>query len=187
MSEESIKILRQADANSCLGYALFYVAGKITGQMFSEDDERQLYLDSFSCCRESFALSYLLAFKKRFPDLDVTVIVDNEPYGDYLAGLSGNSIKIQSKPITIELVRSEALTKPLILFVDKYFLDYEIHIPHYIVVENKDKSDNFLVSDPWRGGTLLMMPNQLQEAIFGVKYILGWAPLVVKVDQQLGF
>ena len=116
----------------------------------------------------------------------MTIIVDNEPHGDYLEKLSGNLINIESRPVTTELVRDEALRKSIILFVDKYFLDYEIHIPHYVVVKSKDERDNFFVSDPWRGGTLLMTSVQLQEAIFGAKHILGWAPLVIKIDKQSG-
>ena len=165
---------------------MFFIAGEITGQRFSGDDERRLAIESFGLCREIFVLSYLLAFKKRFPDLDVTIIVDNEPHGDYLEKLSGNLINIESRPVTTELVRDEALRKSIILFVDKYFLDYEIHIPHYVVVKSKDERDNFFVSDPWRGGTLLMTSVQLQEAIFGAKHILGWAPLVIKIDKQSG-
>lgn len=177
----STEILRQTDANSCLACSLIFVAEKITGQRFSGDDERQLYLDSFGRCRESFALSYLLAFKERSPDLEITMIVDNESYRKYLEGLSGGKIQIKAKPITMELIKDEALDGPLVVFVDRYFFDYEIHIPHYVVVENQN--GNFLVSDPWQGEIISRTPLQLQETIFGVKYILGWAPTIVKIRQ----
>jgi len=183
MKKEGEEILRQKDANSCLACSLLFVAGKISGQRFSEDDEGQLYLDSFARCRESFVLSYLLAFKERFQNLDITIIVDNEPYRSYLEELSGGKIQIKSKPITTELIRDGASNRPLVVLVDRYFFDYEIHIPHYVVVESQESSD-FLVSDPWQGKTLSKTSNQLQEAIFGAKYILWWAPMVIKIDQQ---
>lgn len=182
MRKEGEEILRQTDANSCLACSLLFTVEKITGQSFSEDDEKQLYLDSFSRCRESFALSYLLAFKERFPNLKITLIVDNEPYRKYLEELNGGKIQIDAKPITTELIKDKALDGPLVVFVDRYFFDHEIHIPHYVVVENQ-KNGDFSVSDPWRGETLSKTPFQLQEAIFGAKYILWWAPMVIKIDQ----
>ena len=183
MRKEGEEILKQVDANSCLACSLLLVVEKITGQRFSKDDEKRLCFNSFGCCRESFVLSYLLAFKERFPDLGITFIVDNEPYRKYLEKLGSGKIQIDAKPITIELIRDEASGRSLVVFVDRYFFDYEIHIPHYVVVENREDGD-FLVSDPWQGETLSKTPLQLQEAIFGVKYILQWAPMVIKIDQQ---
>ncbi|MBU2591895.1 hypothetical protein KKD61_00345 [Patescibacteria group bacterium] len=182
--ERSREILRQTDANSCLACSLFFVAGKITGQEFSKDDERQLCFDSFGRCRESLVLSYLWAFMEHFPNLDVTITVDNEFYEDYLKRLVAEKIEIESSPVTIGLIRSEASKGPLIVLVDRYFFDYEIHIPHYIVVENQGEN-NFSVADPWQGKTVSVNPTQLQEAIFGAKHILQWAPMIIKIEQQI--
>ena len=176
-------ILRQTDTNSCLPCSLLFVVGKITEQRFSKVDEKQLHLDSFGRCRESFALSYLWAFKERFPDLGITLTVDNEPYRKCLEELNSGKIQIDAKPITMELIKDKASGGPLVIFVDRYFFDYEIHIPHYVVVENQENGD-FLVSDPWRGELLSKTPLQLQEAIFGAKYILWWAPMIIEIDQQ---
>src|SRR3990167_10869847 len=103
----SEKILKQTDANSCLACCLLFIAGEITGQRFSGDDERRLAIESFGLCRESFALSYLLAFKKQFPELGVTIIVDNELYRDYLDALTCGKIRTEAKPITMDLIAKE--------------------------------------------------------------------------------
>lgn len=183
--EKSREILRQTDANSCLACSLLFVVGKITEQEFSEDDERQLCLDSFGQCRENFVLSYLWAFMKRFPNFNVTIAVDNEPYKNYLKRLADEKIGIETSPITVEFIRSEASKGPLIVLIDKYFFDYEIHTPHYVVVENQGEN-NFLVADPWQGKTVSVTPTQLQEVIFGAKHILQWAPMIIKIEQQIG-
>ena len=177
------EILKQTDANSCLACCLLFIAGEIIGQRFSRDDERRLAIESFGLCRENFAMSYFLAFKKLFPELRATITIDNEPYREYLEGLSNGGIRIETEPITMELIQDNALSGPLILCVDRYFFDYEIHIPHYVVVRNQG-NNNFLVSDPWRGEALPKSQLEIQEAVFGVKYILGWAPSVIKIDRQ---
>ncbi len=157
MRREGKQILRQTDANSCLVCSLLFIIEKNTGQRFSESDERQLYFSSFGRCRESFVLSYLLAFKDCFPSLDITLTVDNEHYKKYLEELNDGEIQIDANTITIELIRDKTLGGPLVVFVDRYFFDHEIHIPHYVVVEDQ-KSGNFLVNDPWWGKALSKTP-----------------------------
>lgn len=174
----AIEILRQQDANSCLACSLLFVAGRITSQKFSETDERQLCFGSFGRCRESFVLSNLSAFRERFPNLDIAVIVDNKPYEEYLKRLSAGRIPIRTSAINIELIKNETSKGPIIVLVDKYFFDGEIHTPHYVVVENSE-GDNFSVADPWRGETIRVTPTQLQEAVFGIKHILQWAPTII--------
>lgn len=176
-------ILKQTDANSCLACSLLFVIGKMSGQMFSQEDERRLHFNSFGRCRESFALSYLLTIQEYFPDLSVTILVENESYRDYLKGLGRETIEVEICPATIELLGNEVLREPVVVLVDRYFFDYEIHIPHYIVVE-KGEDDKFRVHDPWNGKVLLMTSTQLHEAIFGVKYILWWSPMVIKLSNQ---
>jgi len=182
MSKEH-RILRQEDANTCLACSLLFVVGKMKGQIFSVEDERRLYLNSFGRHRESFALSYLVTIQEYFPDLIVTLTVDSKSYRDYLRDLSKKAIQIEARPITIELVRNESVGGSLIVLVDRYFFDYEIHIPHYIVVE-KGEGDKFRVDDPWSGKTLSMTSTQLQEAIFGVRYILWWSPMIIQLHQR---
>jgi ABC-type bacteriocin/lantibiotic exporter with double-glycine peptidase domain len=91
-------------------------------------------------------------------------------------------VEIKSEPVFLELIKDESEEQPLVVLVDRYFFDYEIHIPHYVIVERK--GENFSVADPWDGEIKTMSPLQLQEAIFGVKYILWWAPTVIKVDSE---
>jgi len=179
--ERKPEILKQADANSCLACSLLYVIGEeVTGQEFLRENERQLFFDSFGKCRESFVLSHVLALSERFPNLNTTLFVDNEPYGDYLRGLVNERVQIESEPVSLELIKNESKKQPLVVLVDRYFFDYEIHIPHYVAAEQE--GEDFSVADPWDGEIKIISPLQLQEAIFGAKYILWWAPTVIKID-----
>lgn len=180
----SKKILKQTDANTCLACVFLYVVEWLSGQKFSSEDEQQLYSDSFGKCRESFALSYTLAFVERFPNFKVKITTNNEFFGGYLKKLlpenQQTQVKIETFPITLELIRKKVAENPLILMVDKYFLDHEIHIPHYIVVIAQE-GENFFISDPWEGKNISVSSTQLQEAIFGAKNYLFWAPIAIEV------
>lgn len=183
------EILRQSDANTCLACCFIFVLEHLRGGEFSSEErqelERKFYESSFGKCRESFLLSYLLALLEKFPRARAKVTFGDEfsqKYFEEVNGVSREQLSFATSLITPKFLKDKIGEKPLVAFVDKYFLDEGIHIPHYVVLTRNKTSENFQVADPWSGNIFEMTPLQVREAIWGAKYFLGWTPVVVEIS-----
>lgn len=167
-----IKPFRQTTWDSCLAVCLLLLAR----QKVTRQKEISLLIDSLKGPRDSFALSLLEAFVKKYKR-DVEVYADNKAFCSFLKSRT-RSPKIHLKHKFIDKNFIEEHIEPFILYVDGHFLKTPTHYPHFVIIEG-ETSKKYLVIDPWIGNRRKVPKSVIYDAVGSLKDYLKFCPLMI--------
>ena len=183
--------LRQNDNQTCLPNCLLIGFS----YLFPEDRldyavlERELFIASYGVCRESYVLTHCITFSRRFPSVIVQVLVDSPEYVEALSKLNTEeNVNIQQQEITLDWIKMKAREAPVIVSVDKYPFNHEVHTPHFLNI-HRDESGQFMIADPFSEepqSLSAQMEKKLEWGINQFKYHMLWSPVAISLKKASG-
>jgi ABC-type bacteriocin/lantibiotic exporter with double-glycine peptidase domain len=177
---------RQKHPETCLAKCLMILVEKEQGKELPDSYELEILNYSFKHDRESISRGHLEKIAKDF-GLNLNWIVDTKIFYDFTMQKSlPKKVNLTLEKINLKLIDS-LLSKPLILYVDRFYLwkeefglYYKYHYPHFIIV-SKRVGDKYEIIDPDDGLVRLIEKQKLSKAIISLKNHLWFSPQVIQL------
>lgn len=182
------EILQQQDNQTCLSCCLLmhYSALFPDRAIDYAETERELHSSSFGLYPKYYALTHTAAFVRKFPEVSVSIFVDNDDFAKYLRTINKEErINIQPQTVSLEWVRGVLTDKPLILYTDALYLQGgTVHMPHFVYAFS-DHQGVMKIADPAFGRLREIPDKELEDGIIGLKYQMLWSPIALSVQKYV--
>ncbi len=111
--------------------------------------------------------------------VSLNVFVGSKIYGEYLCSHVYSNIHIIHQKIDSKFIFCLVKEKPIIVYLDNYFLQKKLHAPHFVVVlESTQKC--LKIFDPWDGREKLISLNTFQKGVKSLETYLKFSPIVIQ-------
>lgn len=181
------EILQQQDNQTCMPCCLlmWYSQEFPDEKIDFKKQEMKLDIASFGLYREYYALAHTAAFTRMFPNVGITIYVDNQDFTKQLSILNKEErIKVIYRRVTTQWLKREISKNPVILSVDSYYLKgATVHIPHYIYLFQGEQGNTQTV-DPAYGEVRSISDKELEDGFVGLKYHMLWSPIVIRPEKR---
>ena len=170
----------QKTCETCLSVCLM-VTLKSKGLEVKDEDEMKILVEGLKLFKLDFAVGQLIYVCKTF-DVNIKLFIDSPLYYKILSKYDyPKNLELVTKRIDNMLLREMVKNKPLIVYVDKYYIDKIYHFPHFIVLEYMNKNKT-IIMDPWDGKKKTLPSKILSRAISSLRNKLKISPKLIEVS-----
>ena len=178
------------DAESCVGAGVALAIKLARPETIIPNDvEEQINRAKYGKCKGNIPLAWILGTSEIFPDVPLTIHVEQPNYLEEIRGLIPQEFKEKVRAefglISAGEIKAGKLGICAVL-IDKSILQGGMHIAHTVVVDpnSQNEGDWLAYSDLWSGKEKALVPNGVfDRAIFGLNYLIGWGSMAVSVSR----
>ena len=169
----------QSTAESCLAMCLL----RIAKLKISKRTEWQLFSFALRFSKASFTLGHLEWISKRLR-LAVTLDIGVTWYWRIVKALPrSRRVNVRRSPVTLNTIAQALRQRPVIAYIDGFYLWKRIHYPHFIVIEATVGS-GVTIYDPWDGVRRTVSRSLVQRALNSLRFRLRMAPQLIYIASR---
>jgi uncharacterized protein YvpB len=181
MKKLTIKIenKEQKTCETCLPVCLMVIL-RSNGVNIKDNEEMKILTEGLKLIKIDYTIGQLIYLCKKFK-LKIKLYVDYPIYYKILSKYDyPKNLELVNRKINSPLLKKIVANKPVIVYVDKYYLDGIYHSPHFIVLESLD-NNNAIIMDPWDGRKKTISSKRLSKAISSLRNKLKISPKLIEI------
>lgn len=166
-----MKVIRQSTYETCLACCLLMMVGK------TKKDEIEIWRHGWKFNYLIGQLNYVASkYGKTFE-----VYVENKYYFNQLQKQKGKGVKLMQMKIDAKLLSALLEDGKVIVYLDNYYLQKILHVPHFILATKKSEG-NIEMVDPYDGKLEKIPTKIISKAIIGLRNHLRYSPVLIRME-----
>ncbi|MBI2578534.1 MAG: hypothetical protein HYW26_02360 [Candidatus Aenigmarchaeota archaeon] len=173
------RFYRQTTYETCLACALFYSV------KIKPTKNRELKVINYSLrfSKNSFALGHLEYFTRKYNRKLKLFLESKTLFSSWSKIKFNKKIDLVHAKINLDFVSKNLKYGPVILYLDCFVFQNNVHYPHYIVLIDEN-AGKYKLYDPWDGKIKRVEKKIISKGIQKLRNHLLFSPQLIRVDPK---
>ena len=148
----------------------------------NDSEELKILIDGLTFTKNDYSTGQLVYICKKY-GVFVEQYIDYPTFHKFLLKLKlPKNLKLVNKRIDKRFLKEKTKRSPIIIYVDKYYLDGIYHYSHFVILESLDNK-NAVVFDPWDGKEKSIKTQILIRSIQSLRNKLKISPKAITMNR----
>lgn len=178
-NQKIFNIKEQSTCETCLAICLMALIRK-RGVKIRDSEEIKILLEGIKFTKLDYSIGHLVYCCKRFP-INIEVYIEFPFFKKKLSKLNlPKNLTLMSQRIDKNFIQKMTQDLPVIIYVDKYYLEKIFHYPHFIIVISLNDKKT-LIFDPWDGKYRNIPTITLSKSLESLRKELKISPKLIRL------
>lgn len=172
-------IKEQSTCETCLAICLIALIRK-SGLKVRDSEEVRILLEGIKFTKLDYSIGHLTYCCKKF-SVNIEAYIEFFMFKEKLSKLNlPKNLKLISEKINKKFIQKMTQDSPVIVYINKFYLEKIFHYPHFIIVISLDDK-NAKIFDPWDGKYRNIPTPILIKSIASLRNKLRISPKLIRL------